>query len=159
MPALCAADAAEPADRNLAAALADPLGLVDRWRGAAGSEAISGSRSKEGVDIPRAFLKLMEGLENEDHDLIGSTFREFQTAVSQISSVRTELGAKMNRIERALSSGEMERIERKEAVANIEEADPVKVFNNLARDQTALKASLDTAYKILNEVPPDKLFR
>ena len=111
------------------------------------------------VNIPAIFRTLIEGLKSGDNDRIGGTFGDFQVAVSQLTGVRTEIGARMNRIERALTSKDAEKIERLDAVSKIEEADPVEVFTDLARDQTALKASLDTAHKILTEVPPDKLFR
>ncbi|MCB0405767.1 MAG: hypothetical protein KDD51_13375 [Bdellovibrionales bacterium] len=124
-----------------------------------GKAAISGSGQSGAVNITEVFQRLIEGLKSGDHELIGSTFPDFQKAVSQLTSVRTEIGARMNRIDRVLSSYEMESVERKEAIAELEEADPVKVFTDLARDQTALKATLDTAHKILTEVPPDKLFR
>lgn len=124
-----------------------------------GSEAIAGKRGANQVNITEVFQRLIKGLKNGDNDTIGSTFTDFQTAVSQLTGVRTEIGARMNRIDRVIASYEMESVERKEAVAQIEEADPVKVFTDLARDQTALKATLDTSHKILYEVPPDKLFR
>ncbi|MEZ4751533.1 MAG: flagellin [Bdellovibrionota bacterium] len=124
-----------------------------------GAEAITGAGVASSVNITQVFQRLIDGLKSGDDDLIGSTFPDFQKAVSQLTSVRTEIGARMNRIDRVISSYEMEGVERKEAVAQIEEADPVKVFTELARDQTALKATLDTAQKILTEVPPDKLFR
>ncbi len=122
-------------------------------------ESVRPNQEGDHVDIPGVFLQILEGLKNNDDEAIGDTFDKFHTAVGQLTSVRTEIGAKMNRIDRALDSHEIEKIGRQDAIANIEEADPVRVFTDLARDQTALKASLDTTYKLLNEVPPDKLFR
>lgn len=122
-------------------------------------KAILGEDGRDGVNILEVMKRLQRGLESHDHDLVRSTFDDFLKALNQISISRTEIGARMNRIDRAIDSNETLQLERLSAVAEIEEADPIKVFTDLARDQTALKASLETTRKLLTEVPPDKLFK
>ncbi|MCB0418808.1 MAG: hypothetical protein KDD39_14255, partial [Bdellovibrionales bacterium] len=64
-----------------------------------GSEAIAGTGFSNGVNIPEIFKRLIDGLKNADDEQIGGTFADFQKAVSQLTSVRTEIGARMNRID------------------------------------------------------------
>lgn len=122
-------------------------------------KTVLGEGERDGVNVLEVMRQLQLGLENHDHDAIRGTFDNFLKALNQISISRTEIGARMNRIDRAIESNETMQLERLGAIAEIEEADPIKVFSDLARDQTALKASLETTRKLLTEVPPDKLFK
>jgi len=116
-------------------------------------QIIQGRGMQNGVDIPGIFTRLMAGLQNNESDTIRGTLEDLLVAVDQLSLGRTQIGARMTAIERAVDAHEMDRIESLDTVSNIEEVDMVKAFSDLTRDQTVLKAAMSTSEKILTEDP------
>lgn len=124
-----------------------------------GARAILGEGIHGGVNILENFQSLIAGLENDDPEMVRGTLDALVKAVEQVTLVRAELGGRMNQIQRALSDHSIQFIESKDAIAKIEEADAIKVFSELARDQAVLKASMSTTQKLLSENPVDILFK
>lgn len=120
---------------------------------------VLGGNREGGVDIPQLFQRLIVALEAGDRTLIGETLEDFTKSVDQLSLGRARIGATQGEIQRALSSGSEDTILKKDAVSKIEDADVIRVFSDLARDQTVLKATLSTTEKVLHEVPQDALLK
>ncbi len=115
--------------------------------------------SNGGVNIVNLFHQLIQGIETTDTRQIGETLGGFTQAIDQLSLGRAQLGAVMSRVNTAIQTGEESSILRKDAISKIEEADAVRAFTELAKNQTVLKATLQTTQKVLQEVPEDILFK
>ena len=61
--------------------------------------------------------------------------------------------------ENALSTNETYTIDLLDLASQLDEIDVAKVMSDMARDQTALHATLSASKKLLTEVPPDLLYR
>jgi flagellin-like hook-associated protein FlgL len=102
---------------------------------------------------------LIDGLKANDIERIRGSLDGLKKSTDQLSTGRTELAGKQQEVARALETAATTGIEKKDAVSKIEEADAVKVFSDLARDQTVLRAAMDTSHKILTETSVDVLFK
>jgi flagellar hook-associated protein 3 FlgL len=122
-------------------------------------ELIQGEGLTSGVNIPAVFQRFVQGLKNNDTEMIRGTLDDFMKTIDQISLGRTKVGARQSEIERAVDSNQVQRIETLENISKIEEADPAKVFSDLSRDQTVLKAAISTSSKILSEDPLGIFFK
>ncbi|MBI4403577.1 MAG: hypothetical protein HY537_05420 [Deltaproteobacteria bacterium] len=122
-------------------------------------QAISGQGSQESVNVPVLFRRLIDGLQNADQEKVQSTLGEFAKAVDQLSTARGQIGARMSEIERSLTAHGSERITTVGHISKIEDADAIKIFSDLAKDQTVLRSAVSTTQKILSETPPDILFK
>lgn len=107
-----------------------------------GSQAILGQGLKDGVNIVGLFKRLVQSLGDDDIEGVRGTLEDFERANRQMSVIRTEVGGWMTQVDRATNSHASVSLESKIAVSKIEEADSIKVFSDLARDQAVLKASI-----------------
>lgn len=124
-----------------------------------GSQAILGEGLKDGVNIIQAMKDLISGLETHNSDLVGSSLEIFTKATDQISTMRTQLAGSSLAIEKSIERNAENRIQQLDAISQIEEANPIKVFSDLARDQTVLRAALESSHKIMAESPADILLK
>ncbi|NBY20963.1 hypothetical protein EBQ74_12145 [bacterium] len=124
-----------------------------------GSQAILGEGLKDGVNIVQAMKDLITGLETNNQELVGGSLEIFTKATDQISISRTQLAGSSLAIEKSVQRNAENKIQQLEAISQIEEANPIKVFSDLARDQTVLRAALESSHKIMSESPADILLK
>lgn len=124
-----------------------------------GEEAVLGKGLKDGVNILATVQQLIAGLQVDDKELIRGSLEGLNKATDQLSLSRTRIAGSMLEIERAINTNSMNNISNKDAISKIEEADAIKVFSELARDQTVLRAAMETSRKLLTESPVDILFK
>jgi flagellar hook-associated protein 3 FlgL len=124
-----------------------------------GSQAILGQGLKDGVDIIQGMKDIISGLETGNQELIGNALDVFTKATDQLSISRTQLAGSSLQIEKAVQRNAENKIQQLDAIAQIEEANPIKVFSDLAKDQTVLRAALESSHKIMSESPADILLK
>jgi len=127
--------------------------------GVTGDHAILGVGIKGGVNIIDTLRKLCAGLGADDAEAVRGTLEDLQHANNQISSVRAEIGGHMHQIERSVGGQNDDNISSKDAISRIEDADAVRVFSDLAKDQAVLRSSVSVTEKILSSNPADILFK
>lgn len=121
--------------------------------------AILGVGMDGGINVLDPLRVFIQGLKTNDSALIQGSLEGFVKANDQISLIRGEIGSRTAQIDRAINSQEQVSIDAISAVSEIEDADAVKVFSDLARDQTVLKAAISTSHKILSENPTDIFYK
>lgn len=122
-------------------------------------EVVYGEGQVDGINIIQNFQTLIQGLAQNDKDLIRAALPGLTTTTNQLSLARTKIAGSMQQMERAINAHGLNNIESKDAASKIAEADPVKVFSDLARDQTVLRAAMDTSHKLLTGSSVDVLFK
>lgn len=120
---------------------------------------ILGREAVGGIDIPATFQRLIQGLSIDDTPMIQSTIEDLKHGIEQLSVARSEVGTRMQSIERALGRHANHTISTAEQVSKIEDADAIKVFSDLARDQTILHAAIQTSQKLLSNNPGEIFFK
>jgi flagellar hook-associated protein 3 FlgL len=123
------------------------------------SRAVLGNGIENGINLLEPVQKFIEGLRTNDTEMIQSTLDGFQRVNDQISLVRGEIGSRTSQIGRAISTQEQIQVDGTAAVSQIEDADAIKVFSELSRDQTVLQAAIATSKKILSENPTDIFYK
>jgi flagellar hook-associated protein 3 FlgL len=124
-----------------------------------GSQAILGQGLKDGVDIIQGMKDIISGLETGNQDLITNALDVFTKATDQLSISRTQLAGSSLQIEKAVQRNAENKIQQLDAISQIEEANPIKVFSDLAKDQTVLRAALESSHKLMSESPADILLK
>jgi flagellar hook-associated protein 3 FlgL len=124
-----------------------------------GSQAILGEGLTNGVNIVQGMKDLILGLETGNQDLIGNSLEVFTRATDQISISRTQLAGSSIQIEKAIQRNAEGKVQQLDSISQIEEANPVKVFSDLAKDQTVLRAALESSHKIMSESPADIIMK
>jgi flagellar hook-associated protein 3 FlgL len=123
------------------------------------SQVILGKGLTHGVDIPDTMNRLVYGLENNDTEAIRGTLEDLLQAVDQLSIGRSQVAARMSALEKAGDVQKQESIQNLDAISRIEEADPLKAYTELNKDQVVLKAAMSTSQKILSEDPVSTFFK
>lgn len=123
------------------------------------AEVFQGEGRANGTNILGTLKRLMTGLQQNDFGLIRSTLDELTTGMDQISAARSQIGARVTEVERTLRNQDNEKILILSDISKIEEADPIKAFSDLAKDQSALKAAMATGQKVLLEDPSAIFFK
>lgn len=121
--------------------------------------AVYGVGVERGVNVLEVLQRLANGMRMNDTVAIRSTLEDLQKANDQMSLMRGEIGARENQISQAVNAHDESKVNMTAEISKIEDADAVKVFSDLARDQTVLKAAISTSEKILHENPTDILFK
>lgn len=127
--------------------------------GVEGSKAILGQGMLDGVDILKSCKTLVDAMEADNADGVFASISDLYKSIDQVSTFRAELAGRLNRLDRQLEDHAEKTIQTTDHVSKIEDADAVKVFSDLARDQTILKAAVSTTQKVLSETPADILFK
>jgi len=121
--------------------------------------AIMGEGDENGINIIEVFQRLMKGLALNNDNMIHGTLEDFAHANDQLSQFRGEIGAQMGQIYRSLDSHEAIKVESLDTISRVEDADAIKVFSDLARDQAVLQAAISTSKSLLSETGLEKLYK
>ena len=124
-----------------------------------GARAVLGQGITDGVNILEPLQNLLLGLKEDDSELIRGSLEKFTRANNQISLIRSELGARTLQAEHAITQQNTQQVQGGETLASIAEVDAIKVFSDLARDQTILRAAISTTQKLLSENPSDIFYK
>jgi len=124
-----------------------------------GSQIILGEGLQRGVNLMETYQTLITGLRVQDIDRVRGSLEGLSAVVDQLSLGRTQIAGSMAEIQRALESYQIQEEQGKKVISELEDADPVKVFSDLVRDQTVLRAAIETNSKVLNEDPLGTLLK
>ncbi len=124
-----------------------------------GERAVMGVGVDGGINVLSPLKSLIEGLKSDNSEMIQKSLEGFIKANDQLSLIRGEIGSRTAQIDRAVNSQEQISVDSTSAVSEIEDADAVKVFSDLARDQNVLRAAISTSNKILSENPTDIFYK
>ncbi len=124
-----------------------------------GERAVMGRGIENGIHLLAPIQQFIKGLQENDVKMIQGTLEGFTRANDQVSLIRGEIGSRTNQINRAISTQEQFQIDSVSAISQIEDADAIKVFSDLARDQNVLRAAISVSHKILSENPSDIFYK
>jgi len=124
-----------------------------------GERAVLGKGINGGINILEPIQMLLQGLQTGNSEKIQASLGLFSKANDQVSLVRSELGARALQAEHAINSQHIKQEQGGEILASLSEVDAVKVFSDLARDQTVLRAAISTTQKLLSENPTDIFYK
>jgi flagellin-like hook-associated protein FlgL len=124
-----------------------------------GKQVLMGEGSFGGVNILDTMRRLINGMATDDSPAIQGTLEDLGRANDQLSFMRAELGARMDAVKRAVETQQENKILTQGSISKVEDADAVKVFSDLARDQAVLQSAMSTTKKLLTENPADTLFK
>lgn len=123
------------------------------------SQIIFGEGLQRGVNVIETYRGLLAGLKEGNIQGVRDSLEGLLGAIDQFSLGRTQVAGSMTEIQRALDSYEVNQEQSQKVISELEEADPVKVFSDLVRDQTVLRAAIETNRKVINESPIDTLLK
>lgn len=112
------------------------------------SDPISG---KTGVNIFSIMTTLEAALRTNDKFGIQSVLEPLDQALNQINLARAEIGGRLNQLSATSEGIQKNVVENKAQNSLIEDADLFKVMTDLNKADTALKATLETSNKVMNQ--------
>jgi flagellar hook-associated protein 3 FlgL len=121
--------------------------------------AILGVGLDRGINVLEVLKRFADGMRTNNTEMVRSSLEDLEKANDQMSLMRAEVGARQDQIRQALQSHEDSKINMTEEISKVEDADAVKVFSDLSRDQTVLKAAISTSDKLLSDNPTALLFK
>lgn len=104
-----------------------------------------------GANIFALITTLEAGLRTNDKTAIQSVLEPLDQALNQINLARAEVGGRLNQMNATSDSIQKNIVENKAQNSLIEDADLFKVMTDLNKSDTALKATLETSNKIMNQ--------
>lgn len=100
-------------------------------------------------DIFRTLEALRTGLMTNDSSLIRSTLDPLENLMQRVVSARATVGSRLQGLDSAISSIDNRTVFNSELKSQIEDANIVDVVSAIAREETALKASLGASAKMI----------
>jgi flagellar hook-associated protein 3 FlgL len=101
------------------------------------------------VNVFSTLQRFADGLRNGQITEVQGVLEELDTAHSQVLAARTSIGARQNGVDQNVSLIEAQNVSTRTLISNVEDADSVKVFSDLARNETMLNATLEANKKLL----------
>jgi flagellar hook-associated protein 3 FlgL len=101
-----------------------------------------------GTDIVGMMDNLLNALTANDSAAIQALLPQFGKAMDQITAARSEVGARMVRLDTGRSMQESVQVNLTDVISGAQDADMVKVMTELSQQQTVLQASLSASAKI-----------
>ncbi len=102
-----------------------------------------------GNNIIETLLALQDALEKNDQDAIASSITNINSGIESISSLRGKIGARVNRLETIENIHEQRKVDTKEILSDIEDADFVKEEMEFLALQNAFNATLNATAQII----------
>lgn len=104
-----------------------------------------------GVNIFSLVGGLEAALRSNDKEGIQKALEPLDQALNQINLARAEIGGRLNQMQATSDGIQQNIIDNKTQNSLIEDADLFKVMTDLNKSDTALKATLETANKVMNQ--------
>lgn len=101
------------------------------------------------VDIFKTMEDLETALQNDDQDGLSSSLTDIDNSISIILKYRSQIGARMNRMEATRNRLDTNSIDYKELLSNTEDIDIAEVIMNLKMEENIYRASLSTGARII----------
>ena len=108
--------------------------------GITGDRIFKGAGFAGGVDILQMVNDFKTALETSDMTIIGNTIDLVDTAMQQISSVNSDVGGRVNRLQSSKEHIQGFILQTKELISNMEDADMADISTRLIKEQTNLEA-------------------
>jgi flagellar hook-associated protein 3 FlgL len=126
------------------------LGRIQRIDELAGDEQAD-SRIESGVNIFSLVSTLESALRTNDKTSIQSVLEPLDKALNQINLGRAEIGGRLSQMISTSDGIQKTIIDNKSQNSLIEDADLFKVMTDLSKSDAALKATLETSNKVMNQ--------
>ncbi len=101
-----------------------------------------------GVDLIGQLNSLITALSNNDVSGVQSALPALNSALEQITNARTDIGARMTRVQSASSSLDSANLSLSTMISDKQDADILKVTSDLTQQQNAYQVALATSAKI-----------
>jgi flagellar hook-associated protein 3 FlgL len=113
-----------------------------------GSKLLKGDGTTGTVDVFTALQDFSTALSKNDQAGVQTALTALDTAQSQITAARADVGSRMNRMENASTNLDSMNIVLNKDLTGTQDADILKVYSELTNQQTAYQASLTSTSKI-----------
>jgi len=104
----------------------------------------------DGDDVLTSLRQLATALENDDVDGVREAIEPLRRSNEQLSLARADIGGRLSLVEGAGDAQAAGSINLQDSISRIEDADVLKVFTDLARDQTVFRAALQSSQRLLS---------
>jgi flagellar hook-associated protein 3 FlgL len=104
---------------------------------------------KTGVNVFHVLKSFSEGLHNNNVQQINAALDGIDEAFKQVLTARTITGARQNAVQASVSSLDFQNTNNAQLKSQVEDADTLKVYSDITRNQNLLNASLEINRKIL----------
>jgi flagellar hook-associated protein 3 FlgL len=121
---------------------------VGRVQRLSGADPING---QSGANIFSLITTLEAALKTNDKASIQSVLEPLDQALNQINLARAEVGGRLNQMNATSDGIQKTIVDNKAQNSLIEDADLFKVMTDLNKSDTALKATLETSNKMMNQ--------
>jgi flagellar hook-associated protein 3 FlgL len=101
------------------------------------------------VNVFSTLKRFMVGLKNGQMGEVQGVLEDLDQAHSQVLSARASIGSRQNGVDQNLAQLDNQFVVTKTLISNVEDSDAVKVFSDLARNETMLNATLEANKKLL----------
>ena len=118
--------------------------------GTSGAQLISGGTppGSSGTDIMSIFDNLTTALNSGDSAGVQAQLTNIDTAMSQVTNADSGVGASLNRLTAASSSGASTKLATTTLLSSVQDADYIQVVSDLTKQQTAYQTALAAAAKV-----------
>jgi len=117
-----------------------------------GSKVLQGVGVTGGVDLFDVLGDLQTALTANDvtgANGVNTQIGRLDRALEQVLSSRTEVGARLNTAQAAKDSLDIMQVRAKSLRSQVEDADAIQVYSDLARQQSAFEAALQSASRVI----------
>ncbi len=104
-----------------------------------------------GTDILATLDNLKTSMENNDVNGIDAALTDLDAGMDQVNNARALIGARLNRLEIAMSHFDKLKVDLAKYKSDTEDADITKVISDLVLQQSMLEASRATAARVLQQ--------
>ncbi len=101
------------------------------------------------VDVFQTLIDLRDALNGNDPDQVNDLLDELETSANQVITAQSEIGAKANRVEGALSWLQDENLNLVKLLSETEDADMIKEIGDLQQQQMIYQSTLALGGRIL----------
>lgn len=103
------------------------------------------------VGVIQAIKGLEEGLRTGDSTRINNSLDTLDIAFNQVVTARATVGARMKSLDDSMASLDNGAVQNQMLTSEVRDADALKVFSDLAKEENALNATLEVSNKLISK--------
>ena len=102
-----------------------------------------------GINVFDVLKKLEVGLKTDDKSSIQDSLDSIDQAINQIVFARSQLGARVSLVNTTIDTMQKSKIDNRVTASQLEDADAFQVISDINKNESTLKATLETSGKLI----------
>lgn len=118
-------------------------------RGPASTKNTLGSLAADGENVFSVIRAVHTGLVTNDITTLQNSLERLDDAIEQVVMARSQIGSRVMTLNNTIESLSRQKLDSQTLASNVEDANAFELFSNISKNETALKATMESSSRLI----------